>query len=65
MENCKDKLPAALSRKKMVVQQRRCIRACKDAAGANESFFGKEEQRRELAFCHMAETSDSKLAATR
>ena len=65
MEKCKVMLPAALSRKKMVVQRRRCGRACKDAAGANGSFFGKEEQRRERAFRRMAETSDSKLATTR
>ena len=52
------------NRKKMVVKRSRCS-ACKDAGGANESFFGEEEQRRERAFRHKAETSVSKLATTK
>lgn len=53
------------NRKKMVVKWSRCSRACKDAGGANKSFFGEEEQRRERAFRHKAETSVSKLATTK
>ena len=34
----------ALVRKKLVVQRRRGDRACKGAAGANETFCGEEEQ---------------------
>ncbi len=56
---------APIIRKKMVVQRRRCGRACKTAAGANESFFGKEEQRNERAFHRKVETSDMKLVTTR
>ena len=55
---------AGINRKKMVVQRRRCGHACKAAAGANVSFFGKEEQRRERAFRRKVEMSDSKLATT-
>ncbi len=53
------------NRKKMVVQWSCRGRVCKDAGGANESFFGEEEQQRERAFRHKAETSDSKLATTK
>lgn len=53
------------NRKKMVVKRSRCSRACNDAGGANESFLGEEEQRRERVFRHKAETSVSKLATTK
>ena len=53
------------NRKKMVAQRSRRVCACKNAGGANESFFGEEEQRRERAFRRQVETSDSKLATTK
>ena len=65
MKNCVNGQISAISRKKMVVQWSCRGRACKDAGEANESFFGEEEQQRERAFRHKAETSDSKLATTK
>lgn len=64
MKNCVNGQISAISRKKMVVQRRRCGCACKAADGANESFFGKEEQWRKRAFRRKAKTSASKLATT-
>lgn len=64
MGKFKNKFAVAKARKNMEVQRSCCGCACKGAGRASESFFGKEEQRRERAFRHKAETSDSKLATT-